>query len=404
MNNISDFKQQSEDRIIRLLHYLTDYIYTVTIKDNKVEKTYHGPGCFPITGYKSEDYQKDPELWYRMVHKKDRNKVLKQAKSALAGKDVSPIEHRIIHRNGTIRWVKNSIVLTKGTNGELIEYNGLINDITERKKAEDIAEIKQQNLMQAEKMASLGTLVSGVAHEINNPNNFIMLNTRLLSRVWKDVSPILREYFDVNGDFVLAGMSYAETIDKINHSIDGILEGTKRIEKIIKGLTNYSRHDTGEMSQYVNVNRIIELAIVILGNTIKNSTKHFYKILSGNLSKVKGNSQQLEQVLINLINNACQSLVSREESITITTTENPKNVIIKIEDKGIGIEEQYINHIMDPFFTTKRDSGGTGLGLSISYNIIERHGGKLIIESEKDKGTAATIFLPKKTEEISNYA
>jgi len=395
MNENSIVHQQSEERYKQLLQYLTDYIYTVTIKNNKVVNTYLGLGCFAVTGYTSEDYQKEPELWYRMVHEDDKKKVLEQAKNALAGKEIRPIEHRIIHHDGSVRWVKNSIVLTKDESGQMIEYNGLINDITERKKAEEIAEIKQQNLIQADKMASLGTLVSGVAHEINNPNNFILLNIRLLYRVWKDVLPILEDYYNNNGDFLLAGMPYFETIEKINHAIDGVLKGTKRIEKIIKGLTNYSRRDTGERNQLVNINKIIELALIILGNTIKESTNNFYKHLSKNLTKVKGNSQQLEQVIINLINNACQSIENKGKSITIGTEEVADFVVVNIIDEGTGINEEDLKYIMDPFFTTKRNMGGTGLGLSIAYNIIERHKGKLIIESKKGAGTTVKILLPK---------
>src|SRR3989304_1314783 len=101
------------NRYQNLINYLTDYIYTVIIKDGVAVETIHGPGCVSVTGYTSEDYKKDPELWYRMVHNKDREKVLEQARLALAGEEVSSIEHRIIHRDGTVRWVKNKIVVTK---------------------------------------------------------------------------------------------------------------------------------------------------------------------------------------------------------------------------------------------------------------------------------------------------
>ena len=104
---------QIENRYEKLINYLTDYIYTVTIKDGIAIDTYHGPGCISVTGYTSEDYKKDPELWYRMVHNQDRENVLKQAQLALAGEEVDALEHRIIHRDGSIRWVKNKIVVTK---------------------------------------------------------------------------------------------------------------------------------------------------------------------------------------------------------------------------------------------------------------------------------------------------
>ena len=114
-----------EQRYEKLINYLTDYIYTVTIKDGVVVDTFHGPGCVSVTGYTSEHYKKDPQLWYRMVHHKDREKVLEQARLALAGKEVDPLEHRIIHRDGTVRWIRNKIVVTKNDDGTPAAYDGL---------------------------------------------------------------------------------------------------------------------------------------------------------------------------------------------------------------------------------------------------------------------------------------
>ncbi|MDZ7764269.1 MAG: PAS domain-containing protein [Melioribacteraceae bacterium] len=125
---------QIEKRYERLINFLTDYIYTVKIENGKVVDTYHGPGCVNVTGYNLEDYKSDPELWFRMVHQKDSKKVLDQARRALAGEDVETIEHRIIHRDGSLRWVKNSIIITRDHEGNPIYYDGLINDITNLKK------------------------------------------------------------------------------------------------------------------------------------------------------------------------------------------------------------------------------------------------------------------------------
>ena len=146
MENLNAIIDSDEQRYYRLIHYLTDYIYTVKIEKGKAIDTYHGPGCVAVTGYTSEDYDNDPELWYRMVHPDDRVAVLEQAVKALSGHNVKPLEHRIIHRDGSIRWVKNSIVLSKDEAGNVLYYDGLINDITELKKAEELAVSKQQQL------------------------------------------------------------------------------------------------------------------------------------------------------------------------------------------------------------------------------------------------------------------
>ncbi len=385
-----------EQRYANLIDFLTDYIYTVTINDGIAVKTVHGPGCISVTGYSSEDYENDPELWYRMVHKRDREKVLEQAKRALAGEDVAPIEHRIVHRDGSIRWIRNSIVVTRDENGRPTAYDGLINNITERKRAEQAEAIRNEQLKQADKMASLGILVSGIAHEINNPNNFILLNIQLFSKIWKDVAPILDEYLKENGDFGVAGMSYGSSKEKITQSLEGILKGSERIQTITRALTDYARSDSGNLNESVDVNKVVQMAIVITNNLITKSTRNFSVEYGQNLPPIKGNAQQLEQVVINLINNACQSLDNASAAVKVSTRFSTSNqaVRVKVEDQGIGIDKGDLKYIMDPFFTTKRNMGGTGLGLSVSYNIVKSHGGTLTLSSEPGKGTVARVYLP----------
>ncbi|MEW6195006.1 MAG: ATP-binding protein [Bacteroidota bacterium] len=389
-------KDAGEERYERLIKFLTDYIYTVKVENGKAVETYHGPGCFAVTGYTSEDYEADTELWYRMVYEEDKPAVLEQARKALAGINVKPLEHRIIHRNGSIRWVKNSIVHSKDEKGNLLYYDGLISDITELKEAEEENTLKQKQLIQADKMVALGTMVSGIAHEINNPNNFILLNAQFLQQVSRDIQPILTEYFNTHGDFVVSGMPYSNARDKITQSLNSIVDGTLRIQKITRSLTNFARADSGEMNYDIKVKSVVENAVLIAGNIIKNSTNHFSFTYQKNIPTVKGNPQQLEQVLINLINNACQSLTDKDQKVCVNIDYRPETekIIIEVKDGGSGINEENLKYIFDPFFTTKRNSGGTGLGLYISYNIIKSHGGDLMLKSEKGKGTLCTIILP----------
>ena len=389
---------EAQERYNRLLKYLTDYIYTVKIYDNENTETFHGPGCLSVTGYSSEDFTADPELWFSMVHEEDKEKVLQQAKNARAGNNVLPLEHRIYHRDGSVKWVKNSIVLSKNEYGYVIYYDGLINDITERKIAEELAEIKQQQLIEADKMVSLGTLTTGVAHEINNPNNFIILNISVLRRIWDDIQPILNEYYKTNGDFLLGGMVFSTSADKIKKSLEGINQGAQRIQKITQSLTNFARRDeeNNNFEKLININEVIENSVMILGNLIKNSTHNFKVHYDQSIPKIHGNAQQLEQVLINLINNACHALTTNFQKIEISLVyrQEKNNIHVLVTDEGTGIPIEKIKHIFDPFFTTKRDAGGTGLGLYISYNIIKRHGGDLKVDSIPNKGTTFKIILP----------
>lgn len=269
-------------------------------------------------------------------------------------------------------------------------------EMAERQQAEELAKSQQRQLMQADKMATLGILSSGVAHEINNPNNFILLNAKIFSRVWIDVSPILEEYYQDNGDFALAGMPYTQSRDRISQLISGMAEGSQRIQKIVQGLKDFSRLDTEDLNQSVDINAIVEAAILIVNNLIKKCTSKFAYDKGSDLPEIRGNAQQLEQVIINLITNACQALENREQGLFISTYHDSNSVTVKVSDEGVGISPENIKHIMDPFFTTKRSSGGTGLGLSISYNIVKAHSGALNFTSELGKGTTVVLTLPVK--------
>ncbi len=268
-------------------------------------------------------------------------------------------------------------------------------DVTQRLQAEELNRQQELKLLQADKMATLGILVSGVAHEINNPNNFILLNSNNINDVWKDTVPILDKVLQEKGDFTIAGLAYSSVRDDIAPLISGIAEGAERIRRIVQSLKDFARKDSGNLDDCVNVNSVIETSILILNNLIKKSTYHFAVNYCGSLPEIRGNFQQIEQVLINLITNACQALTNPSQAISVNVTKTEKDsIIIEIADKGKGIAPEHINHILDPFFTTKRDSGGTGLGLSISYNIIKDHFGELQFSSELGRGTTAHVILP----------
>jgi PAS domain S-box-containing protein len=312
------------------------------------------------------------------------------------GEPASPFDWEMIRKDGTKRFIETSVSLIQDSSGKPVGFRGIARDVTDRRKIEEQAKIHQQQLMQAGKMVALGTLVSSVAHEINNPNNFIMLNTPLLSEAWKGAIPILDEYYERNGDFAIGGMKYTEMRENIAVLFSGILDGSKRIKQIVEDLKDFVRRDASDMTQSVDLNAVLKSAISLLSNTIMKSTNHFSVAYGKDLPVLKGNSQRFEQVMINLIQNACQALPDNRRSIFVSTSYNEKEpgIVVKVEDEGTGIPSEMLSRITDPFYTTKSDSGGLGLGLSISTRIVREHGGTLTFTSEPGKGTRAEIVLP----------
>jgi C4-dicarboxylate-specific signal transduction histidine kinase len=250
--------------------------------------------------------------------------------------------------------------------------------------------------MHASKMVALGTLVSGVAHEVNNPNNFIMLNSPILKEAWENAMPILEKYYEENGDFILGGMNYSEMRTNIPTLFTGISDGAKRIKQIVADLKNYVRDNTADLTQSVDINEVLKSAVSLLSNMIKKSTNQFTIEYDENSPLLKGNFQRLEQVMINLIQNACQALPDSQKGIFVSVKfdKERSNTVVSVRDEGMGIAPEEIVNITDPFFTTKQDSGGVGLGLSISSKIVEEHGGSMHFSSEIGAGTTVEIILP----------
>ena len=256
-----------------------------------------------------------------------------------------------------------------------------------------------EQLIQADKMVSLGTLSAGIAHEINNPNQNILSNTKLIEKFCNSVKPILDTYNKENGDFSVNGVPYSEVRGKMPEIISAIQKGSHRISRIVEELSDFSRRKPAQLVSGIDLNAVVKSAESLTANMLKNSTRFFSMNLEENLPTINGNFQALEQVVINLLINACQALQDKSKRIEVSTTYDATNaqIVLKVKDEGEGIQEEDIRHIFDPFFTTRRDRGGTGLGLSISRTIIDRHDGSFDFVSKAGKGSTVTVRLPVET-------
>jgi len=259
----------------------------------------------------------------------------------------------------------------------------------------------QQTLIQSEKMASLGVLTAGIAHEINNPINFISSGAHSLDKDFKDLLPLLKELkaLPLEGEDLKERAEntrkleeeYDKLIQYIPQTIKDIKEGVSRTVEIIKGLLLYSRSNTDEI-QKVNIHKNIDASLVLLKDKFKD-TINIIKKYNHDIEYIECYPGQLSQVFTNFIDNAIDA-INNKGTITITTILKNKQIEVSIQDTGTGISDTNLTKIFDPFFTTKEVGKGTGLGLSICQGIINNHKGKIEVKSNEGKGTEFIITLP----------
>lgn len=272
----------------------------------------------------------------------------------------------------------------------------LAQEAAERKRALEDLRLHQDQLIQADKMASLGILVSGVAHEINNPNGLILLNMPIIREVYSDAEEVLETRYREAGDFMLGGLPYSRMRNEIPYLLDEMHEGAKRIKRIVEELKDFARKDDAPGGALFDLNSVAQAAVRLVDSSIRKATVNFSAEYANDLPMVCGNAQRIEQVVVNLLLNACQSLPNTERKISLATFRgsNARIVALSVIDEGIGIAPEHIPHLTDPFFTTKRETGGTGLGLSVSAGIVNEHGGTLKFSSKPGEGTTVILTLP----------
>ena len=268
-------------------------------------------------------------------------------------------------------------------------------------KQKNQLEKSQSQLVQSEKMASLGQLTTGIAHEINNPVSFTRNSSFALGQDVKDIKQLIEKYRELIGknkqdekeiEAVEKNLDYEFLLKEIDQSIKNIQEGTKRTSDIVKGLREFSHMDQEKM-ELADIHDGIDNTLGLLKSRINPKIK-ITKNYDRSIGMINCHLGQLNQVFLNIFVNALDAIGSEGE-IMISTRYIDNMVRITIKDDGTGIPKDIINKIFDPFFTTKKIGEGTGLGLSISHGIIKNHGGEIIVNSILEKGAVFEISLPK---------
>jgi len=280
---------------------------------------------------------------------------------------------------------------------ELANMSLLIDKAQTRQRLaeKDLSDIQPQ-LQQAQKMETLGTLVAGVAHEINNPINLIMYNIPLLKKIWVDFLPLLMERKQIEPERKFGGFAYDFLADNLDQLVADMEMAAHRIAKTVSDLKNYSRQSNVAEKLPLQVNSAVKNALRLAQSTLRKSDVNIKLNLADDLPDIEGNLQSIEQILLNITINAIHAVNRKRGEIEIKTGLRIKDgmVYIRITDNGRGISPAIADKIFLPFVTDKQSEGGTGLGLSVTYSLVKAHDGEIDFETSRDRGTSFSVYLP----------
>ena len=354
------------------------------------------PGTFPRT----------IAAWEEIIHPEDLERVNQALSSHIEHHTPYVIDYRVRNSDGSYMDWHDTGQVYFDPSGTPIRMSGACIDITDRTKNElHIRELHAQ-LLQNEKMASIGQLSAGIAHEINNPMGFINSNLGTLEkyvdkfdRYIATLEPLVQaccnEQQLQSVQLLRKELKLDHVLRDIRQLLEESSEGAGRVMRIVQDLKTFSRSDTAQVAR-AELHQCIDSTINIIWNQIKYVAE--LKKEYGDLPKVSCNIQQVNQVFMNLLVNACHAIEANQletlGTITVRTWADEDNAFVAISDTGCGMSEEVQRRIFEPFYTTKEMGKGTGLGLSISHEIIKKHGGELTVVSEVGTGTTFTIRLP----------
>ena len=387
--------KETTDQLSLILEFLPIVSYTCNADEN-LTITFVSNRIKEITGYTPDQFTQNPYFWQEHIHSDEQKEILKELKSA-THKGTHQFEYRFQTADGSYRWFSDHRRLIKPSKRSRSYMVGAWQDITEDKRMRQEGELRLQQMIQSHKLKALGEVVTGVAHEINNPVSFIANNIPLLEEMWTAVEPILASDGASHPDWGDKGIGYVEVCTNMKEIIEEFKIASQRIKRVIAGLKEFARTDETVQKKPVKIEEVIQGVLIIVGAQVRKTVSRIDLYIDSNLPTIQGHFQKIEQVIANLLINAHQSITpDRKGKIIITarSIERLNVILIEIEDNGIGMEKEVLDHVFEPFFTTRRDREGTGLGLSISYGLIKEHRGIIGVTSRPDIGSRFSIYLP----------
>jgi len=358
----------SEERYRRITEAVTDYIFTVRFEQGRPIETIHGAASFAVTGYTSEELTMDPSLWFNMVYPEDWELVREQTSQCISGQEIRPIEHRIVRKDGSIRWVRRTLVRNCDAAGRLVSYEGMLQDVTELKLAEQVQMQLLSELEQA--TGELADFAYIASHDLKAP---------------------------LRGISSLAGWlstDYAEKLDEQGkENIKMLLSRVKRMYNLIDGVLQYTRISrTKEKKTAVDLNGLVaeEIANISPPGNVEVT-------IEDALPVVTCRREGIRQVFGGLLSNAVKYMDKPQGKVTVGWGEEEEGWKFSVTDNGCGIEKKHFGKIFKMFQTlSPRDKvEGIGVGLTIAKKIVESWGGRIWVESKPGEGSTFYFTLPK---------
>lgn len=415
----------AENLELRRLQYIvenTPVILYSSVPTGDFKMTYVSSNAKRILGYDPAMMVADPNFWFDHIHPDDIPGIFSSL-ALLFSEGERIYEYRFRDSRDQYVWMHDMLRLIRDDAGHPIEVVGSLTDISERKAMEEWLRVQdkeqkslinrlqeaQNQLLQSEKMASIGQLAAGIAHEINNPIGFVNSNIGSLQNYLANLFQLIEHYEGLIQEAATVEQKHQrmqlirkaadfdflkdDIADLIRESMDGL----KRVKDIVQSLKDFS-HTGASDWQEADIHRGIESTLNIVYNEIKYKAEVVRQF--GQIPLVRCAISQINQVVMNLLVNASHA-VGKQGRITISTDCHDGWVRIAVQDNGVGIAQENLNRIFEPFFTTKPIGQGTGLGLSLSYGIIKKHRGRIEVKSEPGKGTLFEIFLPVNPDQLS---
>ncbi|MBG0776648.1 MAG: GAF domain-containing protein [Desulfovibrionaceae bacterium] len=386
--------RRSNDQLAMLLESLPIVPFTCA-GDDPLRITYVGSAVRAVTGYPVSGFLWSRDFWRERVHPDDAEEVLAAFGAPVAGRTVQR-RYRFRVADGSYRWFSDTRRLTGEPGDADARVTATWQDVTADQRLRDEAEFRRRQVIQADKLASLGEVVAGVAHEINNPNSFISYNIPLLEETWEVFRPMVEEYAEANPGWSRSGLDIGEYCRDMEGIIDDITAGAARITRVVSSLKEFARGNGQAAPVAVDLNEVVRKAMVIVGAQVRSRCESHVLDLAEGLPAIQGQPLELEQVVANLLVNATHAVARGEGRLAVRTRRVRRLdcVALEVEDNGCGMEPAVLEHVFKPFYTTRRDSGGTGLGLSVSYLLVEEHAGLFCVQSRPGLGTRFTVLLP----------